>query len=74
MPFLTRQKMDPKLRTDSEKAHRAKLRQALLTPGMTAEQKAQIKAEIGQIGKPKNYEGVPPKPGAHEFETRQEVI
>ena len=65
MAFIERHKIDPEIRKPYEDAYRAKLRAALLEPGITEEKQAMIRAQLVQLGKPKQYRAdSPPKPGA----------
>lgn len=68
MPFIKRQDINPTLLKRFEGAHKARLRQALLDPGLTSAQRESIKEQLDQIGKPKVYKaGMAPKPGAVAF-------
>jgi len=65
MPFVSRQNADPQVRAKHERRHKRSLRQALLTPGLTEEQRAAIQAELAQVGQPKDYSSArTPKAGA----------
>jgi hypothetical protein len=68
MPILTRQGISPELRRPHEKKYRARLRQALGHPLLTAEQQVRIKAELDQLGGPRVYDAdSPAPPGAIEL-------
>lgn len=68
MPFIRRENVPQPLRHKFEAAHKARLRQALLDPGLSAGQRAAIKRELDQIGKPKIYSAdAVPKAGAVSF-------
>ena len=70
MPFICREDVDLDLRQRFNGAHKAKLRQSLLDPGLTAEQQKNIRAQLDQIGKPKTYRADSlPRPGAISFES-----
>jgi len=65
MPILSRHGIDPDIRGPYERQYKAQLRQALSNPGLTAEQRGRIKAELDQVGKPRVYDAdSPPVPGA----------
>ena len=55
MPFIRRENVPVTLRRKFEAAHKARLRQALLDPGLSEGRRAAIKGELDQIGKPKVY-------------------
>ena len=68
MPFMSRSGIDPKMTKPYDKKYKAQLREALGNPGLSAEQRARIKAELAQIGKPRVYDGDRPAlPGAIEL-------
>lgn len=68
MPFIKRQDIAPALRQKFEGAHKARLRQTLLDPGLTGPQREAIKKELDSIGKPKIYSaGTVPKVGSVSF-------
>jgi hypothetical protein len=69
MPFIRREDVDLSLRQRFEGVHKAKLRQSLLDPGLTAEQQKNIRAQLEQIGKLKVYRADSPhRPGAISFD------
>ena len=69
MPFLRRSVLAPQLKSKYDGDYRAQLRHALSTPGLSAAQQKQIRAELARVGKPKVYQAdAPPKPGAISFE------
>jgi len=69
MPFIRRHEIDPALRHKFEGAHKARLRQALLDPGLSASQRVAIKQELDQVGKPKIYSAdSAPRAGSVSFD------
>jgi len=65
MPFISRDQIPAHLRAKAEKDHKTQLRQALLNPANTAEQKDFIRRGLASVGKPKVYSADSPvKPGA----------
>jgi len=63
--ILCREQIDPVLRRKYEAQYKARLREALLAPGLTAEQQRRIRSELAAVGKPKDYRSeTPPRPGA----------
>lgn len=68
MPFLSKDQIDPHLRKKHEDALRERLRQSLLNPGLTAEQRLAIRQQLESIGQPKVYDANSPAlPGAISF-------
>ena len=55
MPFITLAQVDPVARQKAEQELRTRLRQALLGPALTTEQKTSLKKELDALGKPKVY-------------------
>lgn len=75
MPFVRRHEIDPDLRAKFESAHKTQLRQALLSPTVTAEHRTRIKAHIDSLGKAKVYQAdSPARPGAIAFEKVEKGI
>lgn len=69
MPVIQRRNINPKTLKRFESQVKAQLRQQLHNPALTAEQKAEIRAKIAQVSKPKAYsKGSPPPAGAISFE------
>lgn len=65
MPFIKRQDVDVKIRKPYDEAHRKQLRQALLNPALTAEQRKHLQSQIASVGQQKEYDpNSPPKLGA----------
>lgn len=65
MPFLTQRDLNPEVLAQSAKNYRSQLRAALLNPGLSAEQRRDIKVRLGQVGQPRVYDAAsPPLPGA----------
>jgi len=65
MPFLRRQDLDPDLRARFDKDAKGQLRQTLLNPALTAEQRTLIRQELALMGPARIYDANrPPKPGA----------
>lgn len=65
MPFISQRQIATDLRAQAEKDYRKQLRAALLTPGLSAEQRQSIQAQLLQLGQPKVYDrNSPPVPGA----------
>jgi len=56
MPFISREQIDPKIRAKYERKYKAQLKEALLNPGLTDEQKAYLRDQIRSIGQPKVYQ------------------
>jgi len=70
MPFIRRQDIDPKLRAKHDARYKSQLRQALLSPGLSAEQRAGIQSQLANVGVARIYNATSaPKPGALSFET-----
>ena len=68
MPFVSRTEIDQKVLVASMDKYRQRLRQALLDPALTGEQRQNIKDRLANLGKPKVYSGdTPPPPGAIEL-------
>ena len=55
MPFINRQDIPAGLRAKSEKELKTRLRQALLNPVLTVEQKESIRSQLASIGTPRVY-------------------
>jgi len=69
MPFIKRHHIDPKIRGQHDKAHKSQLRQALLNPALTEEQRAGLQKQLREVGQKKAYHAdSAPKPGAISFE------
>lgn len=69
MPFLRRQDIDPDLRATFDKAAKGQLRQALLNPALTGEQRTVIRQELALMGPARIYDADrPPRPGAIEVD------
>jgi len=65
MPFVSREDIDLDVRAKYDKRYKAQLREALHNPGLTAEQRKHLQAQIRQVGQPKVYSAdSAPKPGA----------
>ena len=65
MPFLNRSQIPAPLRAKAEKEHKTRLRQALLNPVLSAEQRSYIRDQLASVGKPKVYSAdSPAKQGA----------
>lgn len=65
MPFIRRDNISVEIRGKYEAKHRQELRQALLSPMLTAEQRKDIQRKISELGNSKTYDPTtPPKPGA----------
>ena len=68
MPFLSRSHIEKELRKPHEVAYKSQLRQSLGNPGLSADQRQQIKDQLSRVGKPKVYRAdSPPRPGAISF-------
>jgi hypothetical protein len=68
MPFLSRENVPLAIRRKHEDAYKNRLRQSLLDPSLSAEQRKQVKRELDGVGKPKEYRAdTPPPPGAISF-------
>ena len=68
MPFVSRTDIDQKVLAASLDTYRQRLRQALLDPALTGEQRQHIKDRLANLGKPKVYsEDSPPPAGAIEL-------
>jgi hypothetical protein len=68
MPFIRRQDIDPEMRARHDKKAKARLREALLNPGLMAEQRTSIRQELALIGPSRIYDAErPPRPGAISF-------
>jgi len=69
MPFVSRRHIDPETRKANDAAYKARLREALLNPGLSAAERSRIKAQLA-AGPGKVYRAsTPPKPGAITFES-----
>jgi len=74
MPFIKRQDVAPELRAKHDKEWRAKLKQALTNPTLTAEDRRHVQAQLDEVGKPKTYRAdSPPRPGAVSFEKEKKA-
>jgi hypothetical protein len=51
MPFIHRSQIDPKTRTEQLAKYRRKLKEDLLNPALTQQQRAQIKKKLDQLTK-----------------------
>ncbi len=68
MPFLSKSNIDPHLLAKHETLLKERLRQYLLDPGLSAEQRQAIRSQLSTIGKPKVYDANSPAvPGAISF-------
>lgn len=71
MPFLSRQQINPDVLAQHLGEHRDRLRQILLDPSLTADQRLAVKGQLQSIGQakgPKVYrQDSPAKPGAIDF-------
>lgn len=68
MPFIRRNDVSPGLRQKFESTHRVQLRQAMLNPGLSDEQRKMIKARLDAVGQDPVYRSDSPvKPGAIAF-------
>jgi hypothetical protein len=73
MPFLKRQDIDLALRAKHDKEWKTKLKQALINPALTAEERRHIQEQLDMVGKPKVYRAdTPPKLGAISFTEEKE--
>ena len=69
MPFVHQEQISSTVRSKYETALKEQLRQALLAPGLTSDQRKAIKEQLNNLGQPKVYRaGSPPKPGAISFD------
>ena len=69
MPFISRHQIDPEIREKFDKRYKAQLKEALLTPGLSASQRAHLRNQIRSLGQSKTYlADSPPKPGAISFQ------
>jgi hypothetical protein len=69
MPFIHRMQIKPEVRAVHETALKERLRQDLLSPALTNEQRCAIRKQLETIGKPKEYEkDSSPIPGAIAFD------
>jgi hypothetical protein len=67
MPFIRRVNVDPELRAPHDQKYKTELRQALLNPGLSAEQRTRIREELAMAGMSRIYSADrPPRPGAIE--------
>ncbi len=68
MPFIRRQDIDPEMRALHDKKAKSRLREALLNPGLSAEQRRSIREELAMLGPARIYDaGRPARPGAISF-------
>lgn len=69
MPFVRRSEVDPKTLKRFERQSKAELRQSLMNPALTAEQKEAIRRRVKQVSRPKVYsKDSPPPVGAIAFD------
>lgn len=69
MPFISKEEISPEIRGRYEKRYKAQLKEALLNPGLSAEQREHLREQIRSAGKPKVYKAESlPKPGAISFQ------
>lgn len=69
MPFIQRESISPNIKRPYEVAYKASLRKALTNPGLTVDQRQQIKDQMQELGKSKIYtKNSIPKPGAISFQ------
>jgi hypothetical protein len=74
MPFVSRAEIDQKVLVASMDTYRQRLRQALLDPALTGDQRQNIKERLTNLGQPKVYrEDTPPPPGAIELPVDNEI-
>jgi hypothetical protein len=74
MPFVSRNEIDHKVLSANLDKYRSRLREALLDPALSGEQRQNIKDRLASLGKPKVYsEDSPPPPGAIELPENTEV-
>ena len=67
MPVISRQNLEPSIKAEYDQKYKAQLRKALLNPGLTADQRTQIRLELALVGLPRVYSvDRPPRPGAIE--------
>ena len=63
--FISRQQIPLKVRRLHVERYKKELRQALLNPALTDEQREYIRKRLTEVGKPKQYRSdAPPPPGA----------
>lgn len=68
MPFVHRQSIDSEICKPHNAAYKAQLREALLNPGLSANDRKRIKDQLAGVGQGKVYRAAtPPKPGAIVF-------
>ena len=69
MPFISRDQIDPAVKARYEGRYKSQLKEALLNPGLTAQQRIYLREQIRAIGQPKTYQSESPsKPGAVSFQ------
>lgn len=69
MPFLRREDIDPELRAKHDARYKRQMKEALLTPGLTASQREHLREQIRGVGQSKVYSAdSSPKPGAISFQ------
>jgi hypothetical protein len=69
MPILSRRNIDPALFKKPDADFKARLREALQNPGLGAEERRRILAQLAMTGLGKVYRAsTPPRPGAITFE------
>lgn len=74
MPFLSREQIDPSLRSQGEGSYRAQLRQMLSNPTLSPEQRAALKRRIAEVGQARFYDANSPPPvGAISVASNKEV-
>jgi len=65
MPVVSRQDIPDEVRARYEGRYKTQLKEALLSPGLTAGQREHLREQIRNLGKPKTYRAdSPPKAGA----------
>ena len=70
MPFIRRKDIDPDLRASSDKKAKGRLRESLLNPGLSSDQRTQIRQELALLGPERIYDADrPARPGAISFST-----
>lgn len=68
MPFIRRQDIDPEMRALHDKKAKSRLREALLNPGLSADQRTSIREELAMFGPARLYDANrPSRPGAISF-------
>tara|TARA_Y100000310_G_scaffold345479_2_gene465472 strand:- start:4448 stop:4669 length:222 start_codon:yes stop_codon:yes gene_type:complete len=68
MPFIRRQDIDPDIRAVHDKKAKSRLREALLNPGLSSEQRLSIQQELALLGPARIYDAErPARPGAVSF-------